>query len=238
MIRRTDWPSLDYMKPAAGVRLWSTRAVGLGLGTAVLGFGAMSCLARWGNYPHDLPTLYSYRSATWGDGLLLPMAAASLVVATDLLPARPRERSLSRASFIVGALTGLATQVAWLRDPSPRLNWTLPTAHHFNTAGWYHAFFLVAASGMFAALWTRLGFRVVRAEEISPRVRGGILVAGLSSAGFVALVAVDNAPDQGNYSGMATIIALTGCVGGFLLGGVTIAARRRQYLRSKPVSSS
>jgi hypothetical protein len=95
----------------------------------VSGFGAVWLMWTIGEHAPELPGLTSYQSATWGDGLLLPIASASLVYAIRRLPPAHREVLWCSAAAVLGALTGAATQVFWLLDPSPRLNWTLPAPH-------------------------------------------------------------------------------------------------------------
>jgi len=203
-------------------------AVGRGAGTAVAGFGVMAALSRWGNYPSELRDLYSYRAATWGDGILLPIAAGALAMAIEALPAHGHEKVLVRIGFLTGAVCGAAIQALWLLDPAPRVNWTLPVAHHFNSAGWYHAVFLVGASGMFAALWTRLGLRLLSARTINPLAVASTLVAGLSSAGFVALASADNSAQGANSatSALSTLGALAGSVTALAVGAAWVALQR------------
>src|SRR5262249_6636403 len=131
----------------------TTRAViGAGLvGTA--GFGALAAFYAVAPYHTALPGLYQFLSATWGDGLALPVMTAALVYATSRLPVAPKEGLISIGACVAGAALGAATQVQWLSDDAPRLNWTLPRPHHFTAAGTYHAFFLTGMCGLAAALW-------------------------------------------------------------------------------------
>ncbi|WKV75326.1 hypothetical protein AW27_029645 [Streptomyces sp. PCS3-D2] len=77
---------------------------------------------------------------------------------------------------MLGSLLGSWTQVQWLRDDAPVLNWTLPRPHHFNAAGWYHAAFLIAMSGVVAALWAWGLMRTAHAPDAPDRRRA----AGIS----------------------------------------------------------
>jgi hypothetical protein len=117
----------------------------------VLGFGMLNVLLWFSRKPSTndtLPCLYDYYSATWGDGLLLPVAVAAASYALY------RARTLAgRANLkmmvgcaTVGFLIGGAYQALWLLDPNPHLNWMLPAPHHFSFAGWYHAAFLSIVS--------------------------------------------------------------------------------------------
>lgn len=100
--------------------------------------------------PH-LPGLWDFRSATVGDGLLLPLLLGELAWAA----ARLGGAGVKQWRWVVGAAVGaaaagVATQFVWLADPHPRLNWTLPRPGVFNWAGLYHAAFLVLACAALA----------------------------------------------------------------------------------------
>ena len=158
--------------------------------TWLLGFGAMNLFWFTGNHPSGLPGLYFYRSATWGDGLLLPLliwALARQSVATD-----GWRRRVAAASTVAGAAAGALTQVQWLASGTTRLNWTIPTLHHFNAAGWWHAAFLVVFSGVIAGLVARMSISAAD-WSLTERDRSlallAILVAGPA---FAVLLAVDN----------------------------------------------
>lgn len=115
-----------------------------------LGFGALSIFASLGLGDPRLPGLYSFRAATVGDGILLPLLAYALVRSAGPDGAATRFQVVfSRAGGIIGALLGLAVQIQALIDPSARLDWTFPAPHSYNFPGWYHAVFLVSASGFY-----------------------------------------------------------------------------------------
>ena len=118
----------------------------------VTGFGALATLSRFYPKPEDVPGLTDYLSATWGDSLLLPTSLAGLVYAYRSLPS-VEDRALVVIGAVGGAAGGVLTQIQWLRDDNPQLNWTLPAAHVFNGAGVYHAVFLTLASSAFGAAW-------------------------------------------------------------------------------------
>lgn len=48
----------------------------------------------------------------------------------------------------LGTAVGVITQYFWLHDARIETNWTLPSPGNFNLPGWYHAAFLVLASGV------------------------------------------------------------------------------------------
>jgi hypothetical protein len=191
----------------------------------------MAAMSKWGGYDKNLPGLYSYLSATWGDGLLLPIAAASLVYSIDGLRPAPHETSIGSIVALIGAGGGAATQVAWLHDRSPRLNWTLPHAQHFNGAGWYHAVFLCSAAAAFAALWVTVARRLTSDDIVTRRTLIATSLAGACSVAFAALVQVDNVKAAHSSAATATLLALTGAASVFGLGAATVAVvrRRRQH---------
>ena len=199
---------------APGDRRTAMRS-GLIVGGATWALGFEVLLAFWlgSRSWSDLPGLFSYRSATVGDGLLLPLFAGALVCTAVLLGPAPGDRRWSGLAAVLGGCVAAATQVLWLLDPDPRLNWTLPEPHHFNAAGWYHAAFLVAASAAVAALSTLVLVRWRHTRQAAPEFAAEalagsgpflLLFLGLS---FAALVLVDNVAAQGTLAGRTTTMA-------------------------------
>jgi len=214
------------------IRAALTAAVATGVG----GFGVMCVLAATAPTSlRSLPDLWSYRSATWGDGLLLPLSCGALVFARRNLPGGG-SRGVTATMAVAGGLGGLATQVFWLLDDSPRLNWTLPEPHRFNAAGVYHGVYLVIMSSIFAGLWASIISRIrasVRAgDAVSwPLVGGGIGLALGAGAGFAALVIADNQISAGSSSSASTLVT----IGAALLGtfGVGALLARSIWQRSR-----
>lgn len=168
-----------------------------------LGFGALSLFAALGLGDPRLPGLYSFRAASVGDGFLLPLLAYALVRSAG--PHGPGTRFqavFSRAGGATGALVGLAVQAQALIDPDARLDWTFPAPHSYNFAGWYHAVFLVSASGFYGRELALVLARLrEEARESLPlalrRIRSvgtlGVLIPGFS---FLGLLVEDGlAPD-------------------------------------------
>jgi hypothetical protein len=185
----------------------------VGGATWALGFGVLLAFWLGSRSWSDLPGLFNYRSATVGDGLLLPLFAGALVCTAVLLGPAPGDRRWSGLAAVLGGCVAAATQVLWLLDPDPRLNWTLPEPHHFNAAGWYHAAFLVAASAAVAALSTLVLVRWRHTRQVAPEFAAEalagsgpflLLFLGLS---FAALVLVDNVAAQGTLAGRTTTMA-------------------------------
>ncbi|GIE48500.1 hypothetical protein Ani05nite_20340 [Amorphoplanes nipponensis] len=192
----------------------------------ILGFGMLALLsvARLGD--DRLPGLFTFRSATVGDGLLLPVLAGTTVAAGRWRAGWSRsERRCLAVAAIAGLLAGAGTQVQWLLDPRPRLNWTLPAPHHFAIAGWYHAVFLTLASGFFLSAGTGLWLRLRHEARSTPgpairRVRSvAVLGVLVPVSAFVALLAQDNGATLGQAGGLAAaallvVVAATGAAAG------------------------
>jgi hypothetical protein len=174
-----------------------------------------------------------YLSATWGDGLLLPISMAALVYAYQTLPPTGGDRVLVTVGGVCGAIGGVLTQVQWLRDDNPRLNWTLPAPHVFNNAGIYHAVFLTGAAAGFSAAWAGTLLRWARNPQIRDRrVSQALGVALLSGLGFACLLVVDNQQTQKRSSSGFTLVALGGAV---LTGvaGMSVATWFRRRRRGR-----
>ncbi|RAS67112.1 hypothetical protein C8D87_103451 [Lentzea atacamensis] len=170
------------------------------------GFGALQIASLAGLGDDSLPGLHTFRSATVGDGILLPLLAFCLVRSSPQIRTwRRAERWAVATAGVLGLLGGAATQISWLANPDPRLNWTLPAPGTFNAAGWYHAAFLTGACGFFAAATTAAIVTLRRRAHLvrSPRV---VAVLGLTFT-FVALLAEDNA---GRGSALAAVTVAVG----------------------------
>lgn len=119
----------------------------------ISGFGALNILYALLASSTPKPGLYDYYASSYGDGILLPLAA--FLVEWALLNRKPQ-----LVSNIVGAAIGLTLgiilQTLWLLDPDPGVNWTLISPGQFNVAGWYHAAFLTGTLSYFTARTTTL----------------------------------------------------------------------------------
>jgi hypothetical protein len=197
---------------------------------AVLVAGFISLTVLYSEVPHTraLPGLFNFLSATWGDGLVLPVMTGLLVFASGRLPRAPRDVLAGTGAALIGASLGIATQVEWLRDPSPRLNWTLPQPHHFNLAGVYHAVFLTALCAVAAGLWTlvllRLAWAPGRLAVCRDAVAASVLAA-LAGVVFVVLLVADSLPDR-SQAGTATVTVAGGGVGLVLVVTALMTAAR------------
>ncbi|WP_405973286.1 hypothetical protein OG496_31200 [Streptomyces sp. NBC_00988] len=159
------------------------------------GFGALAVLYHFNAGDNDLSGLYTFRSATIGDGLLLPLLAYSLVRSVS----PPREWNKSELRIIFGAgslaaLGGAVLQLQWLLNTRPRLNWTLPAPHVFNLPGWYHAMFLIICCGSFFGLAVAVWLRARREPQFASLWLLSVSSLGIliPILGFSALLAEDN----------------------------------------------
>jgi hypothetical protein len=179
----------------SGLPKLDVQAIGSGALIALAGFGVMSTF--WAVAPRQtgLVGFTDYWSATWGDGLCLPVAAAATTYAVRQLPKAPRERAVAMVAGLAGLVLGSATQLIWLSDDKPNLNWTLPEPHHFNAAGAYHAVFLICASA-YAGVLTSVAVKRVRAKglrSLSRPVKVALAASCVATTGFVTLLSVGNA---------------------------------------------
>jgi hypothetical protein len=198
----------------------------LALGFLVVGLGSLSVfyasLAVFGSPLMRLRGLYSYYSATIGDGLLLPIgvvaSAAALQNMRDLLKSsvNSQDVELKRRAlalfnrldgralgWIPGGLALVATvsvHVAWLLNPRTEPNWTIVSGR-LNFFGFWHAAFFFFALWWFLAFLARLVlFALSLRRELgsrslprtSLRMWGDVNVLLAALAGFASLLYVDN----------------------------------------------
>lgn len=118
----------------------------------IAGFGAMWILYEdWLRtdailYP-GLKGLFDYKASFYGDAVCLPLIVGAGT--TYILYFRKRIGIKGRKSYLplifglIGGLFGALLQAQWLISDTTILNWSIPTLHQFNTAGWWHAGFFV-----------------------------------------------------------------------------------------------
>lgn len=129
----------------------------VGLSMFVLGFGVLYII--YFNFATDntLPGLFDYYASTIGDGFCLPLLAFSLTCFTENNIKYINNTSKRHVIIaLVGGVIGVIVQLSWVMNENISLNWSIPRAHHFNIAGWWHAFFFVFVFSTFAFLFSRL----------------------------------------------------------------------------------
>lgn len=109
------------------------------------GFTVMFLLwIRIGN-PLNLPGFFSYKAATIGDGICLPILVGSMVAFNQKNIIIGTYRRKTRFILaLVASLIAVVIQASWLVRDDTVLNWSIPIQHHFNVAGWYHSLFFIA----------------------------------------------------------------------------------------------
>ena len=142
------------------------------------------------------------------------MLALTLNRMIRVLPA-PSRRWPSLVALLCGVLAGSILILRWLTDPAPSENWTQPEPHMMTGAGWYHAAFLVGASGYFSYLWIEYLRRLRGASRDSPSLIGSRVAGSGCSAlalgaslGYVVLAGHDSAQAGDTGAGQASLIAL------------------------------
>lgn len=148
---------------AAAERNYNVIALLLAIIVLVFGFGAMNAFWFLGNWDASLLGLYEFKSATFGDALVLPALTycISFILLKDGLWNKKTVVLLSLAA-VVGLAGGIYSQYSWLSNADTILNWTIPQQHTFNAPGWYHAVFLCFMTALMAALVVGLVMTVVR----------------------------------------------------------------------------
>ncbi|WP_457029236.1 hypothetical protein [Kitasatospora sp. P5_F3] len=199
-----------------------SREAALGGAVAVFGFGVMTLLYISISWPVS-PGLPYFRSATWGDGLLIPLASALLLGLVRRSGGSRTDWKIFAVSSLCGLAVGCLVTWQWLRDPAPALNWTLPVPGRLNSAGVYHAVFLALCPALLAGLFGVLVVRLRRIGQSEPGAADRIVsspawVALLACLlGFAGLVGTDSKQVAGTASlsslgalAVATVIALAG----------------------------
>ncbi|WP_281905499.1 hypothetical protein [Phytohabitans aurantiacus] len=177
------------------------------------------------------PDLFHFRSATFGDGIFLPLAAGLLLcLARSLGGGRSDWLAAGGAAFLGGAAGTIVTLRA-LADPTPALNWTMPAPGVLNAAGLYHAVFLSLCSALIAGL---LGLVLIRMNRLGRRSNDavqryvaspqwvGALAALLSFAGCLA---ADNR--GGTTAGELTATLVVGIAAIAVLAAMPLITRAR-----------
>ena len=200
--------------PGGGGITWSERAQGLAAAATVFfaGFGCLLYFWITDEHPPHLPGLFDYRSAVVGDALLLPVLVGVLTVSAVHLrrDAVSGRLAVAGAFGLLGLAAGVITQLVWLSDPAPRLNWTWTKPGEFETPGDVHAIFLIVVSGVVAFLLTFVLVSVRRRRRqvgAAASERATVVVVATAVA-LIGLILRDNAAADETDAGLATLIAV------------------------------
>jgi len=213
------------VKPLAG----SAKApIAIGAGISA-GFGVLALLwftrgALWAAPPAQLPGLFDYPSAYIGDSVLIPAAAATMAAGVKRLRPVRREPALVLVATILALAAAVAMQVVWLADRQPRSNWTSPTPHHFNIAGWWHAVFFVVVSVIVMILATSLFARLGAAvrgpgrQDAEAMLRGPWPPVVSTCLLAYALLVVHDSVEATTLSTSSSVAGLSIAATGFFVG--------------------
>lgn len=135
-------------------------------GLLVLIFGFIVMLILWntiGRQYHsmELRGFFYYRAATIGDGLCLPVLTGSAVY--FILTTNKISKNQNKICIFYGiaaVIIGFGIQAKWLISDDTVLNWTIPTQHCFNFAGWYHSLFFISMCGLLFYLLSYMWFTI------------------------------------------------------------------------------
>lgn len=144
---------------------WKKRVViyGIILSVFIFFIGFFAMFLFWINdiQDPDIPGFFSYKAATYGDGICLPLLAgcmlAYLLLGYNNLREYIKERK--KVSIIIGivcVVIGMVVQYSWLVSDETGLNWTIPRLHYFTPAGWYHAFYFSFMFGLIGFFLTEI----------------------------------------------------------------------------------
>ncbi|MCW3158636.1 hypothetical protein [Micropruina sonneratiae] len=200
--------------------------------TLLGGFGLMNALYVFSE-PDDTRGLYSYWSATLGDAIALPVLVAALVEAQHhLLRERMTPWAIGVVGAVLGAAGGLTTQIAWLADPNPETNWTLPRPHTFTTAGYYHAAFTIAISAVLGALIARVawlsGYTFKAGKQLPPSAKHALMIATGAITLFALLATADNLRNLDRAASTASLKVIATAAGVVAAAGSAVLWLRRK----------
>jgi hypothetical protein len=174
---------------------------------ALLGFGVLNAFYWAGGWMLPGPGLYDYWASSVGDAVLLPTVFAALTWLNTSGAGKRRDDVLGAVALAIGAAVGIMVQWGWLADPDPVLNWTLPAPGVFTAAGWYHAGFLVATTGILLGGAARSLSRLAR-RATRPGDQLASIVLAVASIAFAMLLIFDNLSRRPTGAGSTTLVAV------------------------------
>lgn len=144
--------------------------VGVSLFIFLIGFFVM--LIFWMNdiQNPNIPGFFSYKAATYGDGICLPILIGCLTmyILFGFNNINEYIKQRKRTSIVIGVICasiGALVQVSWLISKATKPNWTIPRLHHFTAAGWYHAFYFSFMFGLIGFLMSELWIYKSKTQE-------------------------------------------------------------------------
>lgn len=193
----------------------------------IIGFGMMNIFWIFSLKQDGLPGLYDYTAATIGDGLCFPVLVGALlynVLKNNIL--NRRQHIVTNIFGITMTLIGILVQISWLRDDNIKLNWTIPSPHHFNVAGWYHAFFFALMFGIFGTLLSKMYLiRVIsrnKQRQIGSIEKINCFLIWFSGSFFLLLHFFDDYKEKYDIVVLLEVCALIIFIFAVCLNGITI----------------
>ena len=154
--------------------------------TFLTGFCMLFFMYKIMNPSNDLPGLFYYKAATYGDAIGLTILIGSLVAFAKKNGDFITKKKYSIIMAIICGCIGIAIQASWIISDSTVLNWTIPKQHFFNIAGWWHAVFFV---GIFAALGYYLTcVRVITKKMSNYSFEDKILIVFIITSGTIYML--------------------------------------------------
>lgn len=154
----------------------------VGVITMIFAFGIQAADNAWLLW-HDAPLVehyratLTYRSAVIGDGMIIPVVNALIVMTLLDWGGGLRWRQVIAPSVVA---LGVTAAVHWYQASHNLINWTMPHAYQWTAMGYYHAAFMWSELSILAFFIARTVHRL-RAEGTSALAdkRLGLIVIGL-----------------------------------------------------------
>lgn len=178
--------------------------------TFISGFGIIYLM--WINIGtmDNLPGLFDYRAATYGDAVCLPLLIGTMTAFIKMNA--PIDKKNKRSCLLFGvsaAIAGAGIQASWLISDNTGLNWTIPIPHYFNVAGWYHSVFFIVMFFAIAYLVTCIYYVTKNKDEFSFGEQIDLILFVSSGALFVLCFLSDDYAFIFDYgTGFAAVAAL------------------------------
>lgn len=193
----------------------------------IVGFGVMNIFWAFSSKQEGLLGLYDYKAATIGDGICFPILVGTLlytVKKSNIL--NKRQHILCNILGFLMLCLGILIQISWLWDNNITTNWTIPYKHHFNAAGWYHAFFFALMFGVLGILFSKLYLiRILSRNtqnEMGSEDKINCFLIWFSGSFFLLLHIYDDYKEKFNVIILLQLSALVIFIFVIILNGITI----------------